>query len=340
MTLDPSARDLAVMRSAERVLDPDFSFEVLEDLYTYRRKRRWVAWLLWATLGLLGIHRFYLERPFTGVLQLFTGGGALIWWLIDAAAINRMVREHNQEQAERERTGRPPVEMAGMPPLDEEALAETPEWVKAWNERGRSRRWLRLSGDVLVLFVAGTALGAVVGEAGSLEAVLAVVILCGMISLGAGPDWLDDVPGFRALTRWTHRLRLFYYYNEPASPLGLLVRSGLGILWAPFRGKARVEVRLYVELGAGFSAVFLLLDIVPAVFVPLVSGAGLPGFESLVGNWLGEAFMTFLLTYMLAAPVGGVLTLYLLTRPRHTLPRILAGFTLASIALGALAGLG
>lgn len=135
MTLDPSARDLAVMRPAERALDPDFSFEVLEDLDTYRRKRRWVAWLLWTTLGLLGVHRSYLERPFTGVLQLFTGGGAVIWWLIDAAAVNRMVREHNEEQAERERTGRPPVEMAGMPPLDEKAPGETPEWVKTWSDR-------------------------------------------------------------------------------------------------------------------------------------------------------------------------------------------------------------
>lgn len=321
-------------------LDPDFSVQVLEDLYTYRRKRRWVAWLLWGTLGLLGVHRFYLERPFTGVLQLFTGGGVLAWWLIDAGAINRMVREHNREQEAREKTGRPPVEMAGMPPLDERKLDETPDWVKAWHRRGRTRRWLRLGGDLLVLLAAGMALGTMIGEPGALEAVFAVVVLCGMISLGAGPDWLDDVPGFRALTRWTHRLRLYYYYNEPASPLGLLVRSGLGILWAPFRRKARVEVRLYVELGAGFSAVFLLLDVVPGVLVPLISGAGLPGLGALAGNWLGQVFMTFLLTYLFAAPVGGVLTLYLLTRPRHTLPRILALFTLGAIVMGVLAGNG
>jgi len=161
--------------------------------------------------------------------------------------------------------------------------------------------------------------------------------LCGMISLGAGPDWLDEVPGFRALTRWTHRLRVFYYYNEPASPLGLLLRSAIGILWAPFRAKDRAEVRLYVELGAGFSALFLLLDLVPAVLVPLVSGAGFPGFQSLTEGWIGQVVTTFLLTYVLAAPVGGVLTLYLLTRPRHTLPRVLALFTLAAIAMGILA---
>lgn len=328
------------MRPAERALDPDFSFEVLEELYAYRRKRSAVAWLLWATLGWLGAHRFYLERPFTGLLQLFTGGGVLVWWLLDARVINRLVREHNREQGERERTGRPPIEMASMPSLDEAALRETPDWVRRWGERGRWRRGLRLAGDVLVLLVAGSGLGAVIGTPGALEAVAAVVLLSAMISLGAGPAWLDDVPGFHALTRWAHRLRIYYFYNEPGSPLAMLVRALIGVFRAPFRARDRAEVRLYVELGAGFSAVFLLLDIVPEVFVPLMSGGGLPDLGSLASGWLEQAFSTFLFTYMLAAPVGGVLTLYLLTRPRHTLPRILAGFTLASIALGALAGLG
>lgn len=328
------------MRATERSLDPDFSREVLEDLYAYRLKRPLVAWLLWAALGWLGAHRFYLERPFTGLLQLFTGGGALVWWLLDARNLNRLVRDHNREQTERERTGRPPIEMAAMPPLDEEALRHTPDWVRRWSERGPWRRGLRLAGDVVVLLVAGSGLGAVIGTPGSLEAVAAVVLLAMMISLGAGPDWLDDVPGFHALTRWTHRLRVFYFYNEPGSPLAMLLRAIVGVFRAPFRPKDRTEVRLYVELGAGFSALFLLLDAVPAVLVPLASGNGLPDVETLASGWIGQVSSTFLLTYMLAAPVGGVLTLYLLTRPTHTLPRILAAFTLASIALGALMGMG
>ena len=325
------------MHMPERPLDPDFSREVLEDLYAYRRKRRLVAWLLWAFLGLLGAHRFYLERPFSGAVQLFTGGGALIWWLVDAGRINGMVREHNAEQVARERDGRPPIEMEGMPPLRPEELNHIPAWVERWSEQGRTRRGLRLAGDALVLLVAGTGLGALVGTDGALEAVVAVVLLAVVTSLGAGPAWLDDVPGSRALVRWTHRLRVYYYHNEPGSPPSLLLRAMLGVLWAPFRSKNRTEVRLYVELGAAFAAFFLMLDIVPEAIVPLLSSSQNFQLGALIEGWLGEAITTFLLTYALAAPVGGVLTLHVLVHPTHTVPRILAALTLASIGLGLVA---
>ena len=291
-------------------------------------------------MGWLGAHRFYLERPFTGLVQLFTGGGALAWWLADARLINGMVRAHNAEQAHRERSGEPPVELAFMPPLRGEALQQEPAWIVRWSKRSAARRGLRLAGDVLVLLVAGTGLGAMVAAEwadGALEAVVAVVLLAGMISLGAGPAWLDDVPGTRALVRWTHRLRLFYWHNAPGSPPTMLLRSVLGVLWAPFRAKDRAEVRIYVELGAVLSAAFLLLDIVPEAVIPLLAGQSVDP-ASLASGWLAEALTTFFLTYTLAAPVGGVLTLYLLVRPTHTLPRILAVFTIVSIALGVLAG--
>lgn len=329
------------MISSERPLDPDFSREVLEDLYAYRRKRPAVAWLLWASVGWLGAHRFYLGRPFSGLVQLFTGGGVLVWWLADARLINRMVRVHNAEQAHRKRSGEPPVELAFMPPLRGEALHRVPAWVVRWGERSAARRGLRLAGDVLVLLVAGTGLGAMVaaeGANGALEAMVAVVLLAGMISLGAGPAWLDDLPGARALVRWTHRLRLFYWHNAPGSPPTMLLRSVVGVLRAPFRAKDRAEVRLYVELGAVFSAAFLLLDIIPEAVVPLVASGRSVDPEALIAGWLAEALTTFFLTYALAAPVGGVLTLYLLVRPAHTLPRILAVFTVGSMALGVLAG--
>ncbi len=326
------------MSVLERPLDPDFSRDVLEDLYAYRSKRRSIAWLLWVFLGLLGAHRFYLERPFSGTVQLFTGGGALVWWLIDAGRINRMVRDHNAEQVAREREGRPPIEMQGMPPLRDEELGRVPDWVTRWSRQGRGRRALRLAGDALVLLVAGTGLGALVGTDGALEAVAAVVLLAVMTSLGAGPAWLDDIPGSRALVRWTHRLRVYYYHNEPGSPLTLLLRAMLGVLWAPFRSKNRTEVRLYVELGAAFAAFFLLLDIIPEAVVPLLSASQTFQLGALIEGWLAEAIMTFLLTYTLAAPVGGVLTLHVLVHRTHTVPRILAAFTLAAIGLGVVAG--
>lgn len=47
-------------------------------------KSRLVASLLAILLGYFGIHRFYLGKVGTGILMLLTGGGFLIWWVIDS----------------------------------------------------------------------------------------------------------------------------------------------------------------------------------------------------------------------------------------------------------------
>lgn len=65
-----------------------------------------VAYLLWWFLGGLGVHRFYLDRPKSGLAQifllalgwlpLFMGWVALvIWWLFDAYFVYKYVNEYN-----------------------------------------------------------------------------------------------------------------------------------------------------------------------------------------------------------------------------------------------------
>ena len=41
-----------------------------------------------AILCLFCLHRFYLGKPLSGIVQLFTGGGLIVWWALDAIKIN------------------------------------------------------------------------------------------------------------------------------------------------------------------------------------------------------------------------------------------------------------
>ena len=50
-------------------------------------KSRLVALLFCLFLGLLGVHRFYVGKVGTGILQLLTLGGIGIWVLIDLIMI-------------------------------------------------------------------------------------------------------------------------------------------------------------------------------------------------------------------------------------------------------------
>ena len=293
-----------------------------------------MAWGLWVGLGILGAHRFYLERTWTGLAMLLTGGGGLFWWMADAAFVGKMLRAHNDEQARREREGLPPVELAFMPPLDRVDLSAPPAWAVRWAARGRAMRALRLAGDAFILLLAATLLGALAGEGGAAEALVAVGAVIVATMLGPRVGALARVPGARALVRWTHRLRLFYHYNAPGSPPALFLRTLLGALYAPFRRRDRAETRLYLELGAVFTIAFLFLNILDDVLRPLVAGG--PGAISpgdIAGGWLAESLVTFILTATFVAPIGAILALYQLTRRTHTVARLLGLATLGWLLL-------
>jgi hypothetical protein len=318
-------------------VDPDFAREVLQDLYAYGRKRKLIAWALWAVLGWAGGHRFYLERPGTGLLMLFTGGGALFWWVADAFLLNGMLQAHAAEQERRRREGLPPLELAFMPPLAEDVLRRPPAWTLLWQQRGRFRNGIRLIGDVVVLLIAGTILGSLAGARGGEEAVFAAVAVIAITLSGGKLGWLDRVPLARGLIRWSHRLRLFYYYNKPGGPPALLFRAVLGLVLAPFRRRERAEAMLYIQIGAVFTLIFLTLDVLEDVVWPVFEmGAAALAPTRLIGLLLREALGTFVLIYAFVTPIGAVLTLRLLTHRTHTVPRLLGMVALFAIAMGLL----
>ena len=57
-----------------------------------------MAYLLWLLcfVGFCGIHRFYLGKPITGLIWLFTGGLLLVGQVIDLFLIPGMVETANR----------------------------------------------------------------------------------------------------------------------------------------------------------------------------------------------------------------------------------------------------
>ena len=276
-----------------------------------------MAWALWLLTGLFGGHRFYFGKTGTGLLMLVTGGGSGIWWLLDAFFVNRMVRDFNDRQREREKVGLPPVEMDFMPAFPTDAELEgPPSWAPLREGRGR------LAGDAIVLLIAGTALGAISGSRGDYEAVTAVLMLIAITVLGA--RWDPTLPLLGELDRWSHRLRLYYRFNDPGGPLSLMFRPLVGPLTAWFRKQARAEVRLYLQLGAAFTIGFTLLD--------LAQAWGADGFEA--SALIGDLFVTFFTVYAFATPIGAVLTSHLMKDRKDEIVWGLSAWTVLWMVVG------
>lgn len=58
-------------------------------------KSKFLAYVLWFFLGLLGIHKFYLGKVGTGIIYLFTGGIFGIGWFIDLFTLGTQVDTYN-----------------------------------------------------------------------------------------------------------------------------------------------------------------------------------------------------------------------------------------------------
>ncbi len=304
--------------------DADFSRAVLEDIYRYPKKRRFIAFALWLTAGLFGAHRIYLGRTLSALPMFFTLGGFGVWWVVDGFLIKGMIQKFNIEQEARKFDGRPPHALSFMPRLDSLDLPPVPAWAE--KRAGRAR----LGGDVIVLMVSGLGLGAMVGVTGNFEPILAIVALIAITLLGARWDALAHMPVLRAFDRWNHRLRLYYYMNDPGGPLALFLRP-ITLFGSWLRKKRRAEARLYLQLGIAFTIIFTAIDVVQA------GGSGTGPFGINPGLLFVDFVQTFFIVSVFATPIGAILTTHLLLEKTDKLIWVMSAVALASIAFGALA---
>lgn len=79
--------DLFLIPGMDRAADLRFR----EGQYDYS-----IAWILLTFFGVLGIHRFYLAKWFTGLLYLLTGGLFTIGWIYDYWTMNDQISVQNQ----------------------------------------------------------------------------------------------------------------------------------------------------------------------------------------------------------------------------------------------------
>ncbi len=66
------------------------------------KKDTGIAYLLFLLIPGLAAHKFYLRKPWQGILFILTVGGFGIWWIIDLITLSKQVEEYNMKNAAQE----------------------------------------------------------------------------------------------------------------------------------------------------------------------------------------------------------------------------------------------
>jgi hypothetical protein len=196
----------------------------------------------------------------------------------------------------------------------------------AWADKRRGRT--QVVGSAVVLSLIGLSMGAISGATGIYEPVVIVLVFIAVTLTAARWQEMSRIPVLGGLSRWNHRLRLYYHTVDPGSLWLLALRPIVGVFYAPWRSRARAEVRLYLQLGVAFSLVFALLDMLQMSESESL-GAGF-------GLMIAEFFQTLAYTYAFVAPTGALLTTQLLLSRRDRVVWTLSAMTVVSIYLGLL----
>ncbi len=273
-------------------MSPDFSPAVVEDLYRYNYKRPSTALLLLVFTGILGGHRFYLDKPLTGVLYFLTAGGALVLWIWDFWRYKQLIEDYNAREEACREVGLPPQSLSFLPPVRELDLNAPPTWLAR-----RSKRAV-LVGGIFLLAVIGLAMGAIAGSTGIIEPSIIMVVFMVITLIAARWPVIGNIPVLRDLSRWNHRLRLYYFTTDPGSIWLLALRPYTGLFLAPWQKKSRAEVRLYLRLGITFGIAFAVVDLIEVQEYGFWAGFGLI---------VAELAQTIAYTYIFVAPVGAII---------------------------------
>ncbi len=272
--------------------DPDFAQEVVNDLYRYRFKSHSTTRLLHLFTGILGGHRFYLGKPLSGLIFLLSGGGGLVLWIWDFTQIKQLVAEHNKIENDRQQAGLAPQGLSFLPPLAKLDLESPPVWAERRNKRSV------LFGGFALLALIGLTMGVISGSTEIIEPPIIMVVLMATTLVSARWPGMRNIPLLRELTRWNHRLRLYYLTTDPGSIWLLAARPIVGVFIAPWRKQSRAEVRLYLQLGIAFGLTFTAVDAYELRD---------SGFWVAFGLSLAELAQTVVYTYVFVAPVGAIL---------------------------------
>lgn len=301
-------------------IDPDFSPEVVDDLYRYRPTRFALTLPLALIFGPLGAHRFYLGYFWSGVCMFLSLGGGLIWWVVDLFRLRHLVAHRNAVEEAREQAGLPPKAMAFLPSRQELDLGAPPAWASRRSGPGR------ILGSACFLVLLGFLLGTLSSALSFYEpiAVLCLFVLASIVA--ARVPGLKRIPGVNALLRWVHRLRLFYHSVDPGSVWAVAARPIWGVLLAPWRPKVRAEVRLHLQMGGLIVLIFSVFDALEL----LASGGFLSGLALLVLQFL----QTIVFTYLFVAPASALITTQFLLEARDSVVWTLCALMLLSLGLG------